>query len=171
MANKILKLNASVPDETNKSRKVIPETYRDISMIAKQHHSDDVVTKIDEFGEIISQHIISNTKYTIEKHVDIDAVKNSIRNIFTWIKGERVLDPEFGTNIRAYLYNPIDSYNTEQVIAEIQNAMKKYEPRAEIDKITNISTVDDTENNTIELEVVWHVVGLPDDKYTDSILI
>lgn len=170
MANKIIKLNSSLPNETNRPRKIIPETYSDISMTAK-HFSPKIKT-IENINGSTTEILPSNqNNFLINKNVDIDAVKNSIRNIFTWIKGERVLDPEFGTNIRAYLYNPIDSYNTEQIIAEVQNAMKKYEPRAEIDKISNVGTLDDLENNTIELEVIWHITGLPLEKYTDTFLI
>lgn len=110
-------------------------------------------------------------KFKIEKNVDVLAVKNSIKNIFSWIKGERVLDPNFGTDISKILYDPINSYSSEKIIAEIQKAISEYEPRAEIDKIYNLNSINNTENNTIEIEIVWHVVGLPDEKFLEKIVL
>lgn len=146
MANKTINLNSK---KSNLS-KSFNETFIDISMQSK-------------FDKSYTNRIIS-------KNVDVDAVKNSIRNIFTWIKGERILDPEFGTELYKLLYNPINTYTTEQITAEIKSAISKFEPRAEIDKVINTNLISNTEDNTIELEIIWHVVGLPDTKYSEKII-
>lgn len=146
MANKEINLKQISTKDSNFINK-----YSDISMTSKF----DSISK----------------KFKIEKNVDVLAVKNSIKNIFTWIKGERVLDPNFGTDISKILYDPINSYSSEKIIAEIQMAISEYEPRAEIDKIYNLNSINNTENNTIEIEIVWHVVGLPDEKYLEKIVL
>lgn len=145
MASKILNLQL----KKQNSNSVALDTYIDVSMTA---------TTI-------------NNKLAIGKNSDVSAVKNSIRNIFTWIKGERILDPEFGTEISKLLYEPINSYNNEKIVSEIKSAVAKYEPRAEIDKIIAENVLDNTENNTIELEIIWHVTGLPLEKYSEKIVL
>lgn len=145
MASK--KLNLQLKKQSSNS--VALDTYIDVSMTA---------TTI-------------NNKLAIGKNSDVSAVKNSIRNIFIWIKGERILDPEFGTEISKLLYEPINTYNNEKIVSEIKSAVAKYEPRAEIDKIIAENVLDNTENNTIELEIIWHVTGLPLEKYSEKIVL
>lgn len=145
MASKILNLQL----KKQNSNSVALDTYIDVSMTAST----------------------INNKLAIGKNSDVSAVKNSIRNIFTWIKGERILDPEFGTEISKLLYEPINTYNNEKIVSEIKSAVAKYEPRAEIDKIIAENVLDNTENNTIELEIIWHVTGLPLEKYSEKIVL
>lgn len=109
--------------------------------------------------------------FKVERNVNVDAVRNAVRNIFTWLPGERILDPEFGNTVVRHLYNGINTYNSEQIVAEINRLVEKYEPRAEIDSIINENRVQDTENNTIELKIVWHVRGFSNQKFTQVISI
>lgn len=109
--------------------------------------------------------------FKVERNVNVDAVRNAVRNIFTWLPGERILDPEFGNTVIRHLYNGINTYNSEQIVAEINRLVEKYEPRAEIDSIINENRVQDTENNTIELKIVWHVRGFSNQKFTQVISI
>ena len=150
MANKVL--NYSPKQNPSAST---TETYKDINMISKAD---------------LKRWVNVNPTYTVGKLVDVNAVKNAIHNIFTWIPGERILDPEFGNKIRQYLYDGITDTTSEQITVEIQHAVKKYEPRAEIDDIQRIDGVQDHENNMIGVNVIWHVVGLPNQKYTETIL-
>lgn len=145
MASKILNLQL----KKQNSNSVALDTYIDVSMTAST----------------------INNKLAIGKNSDVSAVKNSIRNIFTWIKGERILDPEFGTEISKLLYEPINTYNNEKIVSEIKSAVAKYEPRAEIDKIYVENDLNNTENNTIELEIIWHVTGLPNEKYSEKVVL
>ena len=103
--------------------------------------------------------------YKITKNVNINAVQQAIHNIFSWIPGERIINPEFGTNLRRYLYEGINE-NTETLIdAEIRECISKWEPRVEIVSITNIGTVNDTENNTMHLQIVYTIPELSDKQY------
>lgn len=118
-----------------------------------------------------SSHNSNFNTFKVERNVNVDAVRNAVRNIFTWLPGERILDPEFGNTVVRHLYNGINTYNSEQIVAEINRLVEKYEPRAEIDSIINENRVQDTENNTIELKIVWHVRGFSNQKFTQVISI
>lgn len=124
--------------------------YSDISMKSKQQNEN---------------------KYVIQKSYDINAIKNSIHNIFTWIHGERILDPEFGTALKFYLYEGITEYNTEKILAEIRSSVSKYEPRVSIEKIINMTSEDDVNDNTIHLEVIYSIPSLSDKLYNEPIIV
>ena len=86
MGNKVINLG----NQTKASQENL-EVYRDVSMI-----SDKV-----------------NGKFKISKDVNVKAVFNSLHNIFTWIPGENILIPDFGSRLRKMLYEQITEYNVE----------------------------------------------------------
>lgn len=51
--------------------------------------------------------------YKLSKIINVDAVYNSLRNLFTWQPGERILDPAYGSNLRQYLYQGITDITSE----------------------------------------------------------
>lgn len=98
--------------------------------------------------------------WKISRTEDLNAVKNSLHQIFSWIPGERILNPEFGSNLRKLLYEGITDFNVEQIMAEIRHCVTEWEPRVQIQKVVNASGIDDTEDNTVRIEVVYTVPGL-----------
>lgn len=109
---------------------------------------------------------MSQAKYRIEKNINVKAVQDSLHNIFTWIPGERILNPEFGSNLYRYLYAGITDFNTEQIMAEIRKCISEWEPRVQLEQVKNISTVDDTENNTVHLEIIYTIPSLSNEQYS-----
>lgn len=107
-------------------------------------------------------------KLKMSKDVNVKAVMNSLRNIFTWIPGERILNPEFGETLSKHLYQGITQFNVEQIMSEIKRLSSRWEPRVNIVNVVNVSDVDDTEDNTVHLEIVFTIPGLSDEQYTYS---
>ena len=122
------------------------EVYRDVSMI-----SDKV-----------------NGNFKISKDVNVKAVFNSLHNIFTWIPGENILIPDFGSRLRKMLYEQITDYNVEQIVAEIRGVVLKYEPRVNIIKVVNVSDINDTENNTVRLDIIFTIPSFGNEQYNYS---
>ena len=89
-----------------------------------------------------------------------------MHNIFTWIPGERILNPEFGSNLRQYLYEGITDYNTEQIMSEIKNCFLQCEPRAKVERVVNISSISDTEHNTVRIEIVYSIPSLSIEQFS-----
>ena len=98
----------------------------------------------------------------ISRLVNVNAIKNSLDNIFSWTPGERVLLPEFGTNLRKLLYEGITDFNVEQIVAEIKYAVSRWEPRVQVTSVVDVSSVEDHENNTVHLKVIYTIPGLSD---------
>ena len=53
------------------------------------------------------------SKRDFRDSLDIEAVKNSVINIFTWRPGERILLPEFGNNLYRFLHKIYKLVNRE----------------------------------------------------------
>lgn len=103
--------------------------------------------------------------FKLQKNINVTAVKQAVRNIFTWIPGERILNPEFGSKLRNYLYEGITPYNQEQIMAEIRHCFTEWEPRAHLDKVVNLTDVDDEENNTVRMDIVYSIPSLTDEQF------
>lgn len=105
------------------------------------------------------------SRLKLTTHINVKAVQRSIHNIFSWTPGERVLNPEFGSNLRKYLYEGITPYNTEQIMAEIRHCFDAWEPRAKLEQVINRTNVNDVENNTVVIDIVYSIPSLTNEQY------
>lgn len=108
--------------------------------------------------------LLTKNKFQLTNLKDLKAIFNSLHNIFHWIPGERILNPEFGSKLYMLLYNGITDFTSEQIMAEIRNCVTQWEPRVNIVKVVNVSDINDTENNTIRLDIIFTVPSLNNDQ-------
>ena len=148
MANKVLTFG-----NNNKSQTPSNEVYKDLSMVARQaSNSDNIETAMTYQSKV-------------DKLVNVNAIKNSLHNIFSWTPGERILNPEFGSNLRKLLYEGLTDFNQELIIAEIRNSVSQWEPRVRIDDIVKLTSTDDVENNTVYLRVIYSIPSLTKEQF------
>ena len=62
------------------------------------------------------------------------AVKQAVLNLLLTNKGERVYDSDYGSNIRTYLFEPLDFGTAGTIKDEIVRTLKNYEPRVSSDE-------------------------------------
>ena len=104
--------------------------------------------------------------FKLQKNINVTAIKQAVHNIFTWTPGERILNPEFGSKLRSYLYEGITPYNQEQIMAEIRHCFTMWEPRAQLIKVVNLTDVNDAEDNTVRMDIVYAIPSLTDEQFT-----
>jgi phage baseplate assembly protein W len=68
----------------------------------------------------------------IEVDNDVNAIKNSLYNIFTTIPGQKVLSPSFGSNLSQYLFEAVDSTRGKIIGDNILRTINIFEPRVDI---------------------------------------
>ena len=93
----------------------------------------------------------------VNKHVDEQAVINSIKNIILTNHYERPFDPDFGSNIRSMLFENLDSITAISLEREILQAIENFEPRASVSKVTAIP---DYDNNGYNIKLEFLIVNL-----------
>lgn len=107
----------------------------------------------------------ARARYLLNDLRDINSIFNGLYQCFTWIQGERILLPEFGSKLKLLLYEGITDYNIEQINSEIRHCISEWEPRVTITDIVNMSTDEDAENNTVHLEILFIVPSLSNAQY------
>ena len=89
---------------------------------------------------------------TFKVKTDNELIKESIFNILTTNKGERVGNPEFGTELDKLLFNPNLEQYWEAIKLEVVKDIETWEPRV---AILSIEFVADQDNNKVTLFVTF----------------
>jgi len=66
---------------------------------------------------------------------DNTAIKADIMHLILTNKGERLYLPDFGTNLRKFIFEPNDGATHTQMRDEIADAVKRYLPNVTIDDV------------------------------------
>ena len=104
----------------------------------------------------------NTTFYSDDKMVtttSLDAIQNSISNIIFTSRGEKVGDPEFGSDLKKLLFRPMDKITEHLLGSEIRDSIDRYEDRIDINSINVIA---DEENNYYKINIIYTITKTPD---------
>ena len=90
----------------------------------------------------------------IGKSTGATAVKKAITGILKTNYNERVFQPEFGSNIRALLFEPMNPVTEQRMRTEVEEAVKRHEPRA---KVIGVTVRAHEEQNRYEVRVLFNL--------------
>lgn len=81
---------------------------------------------------------ISGKHGRVEASREKENIRESVRIILLTEPGERMLHPEFGTKLRQFLFENIDSRIEEMIKCEVANSLRMWEPRiSHLDIVTD----------------------------------
>ena len=92
------------------------------------------------------------TGQTFKLKSDDELLKESIYNILTTRKGERVGNPEFGTNLYRFLFQPHVEFYWEAIKLEIKKDIESQENRV---ILTDIYYIPDEEEHKLSIYVIF----------------
>ena len=88
---------------------------------------------------------------------DEEAVKESIKNLILTDKGERLMQPLVGGNIRAMLFENITPAVLKMIEEQVRITIEEYEPRAELIDVNVKSRIDD---NKVEVTIRFYITNI-----------
>jgi len=88
---------------------------------------------------------------------DIEAVKQSIKNLVLTSKGDRLFQPWLGCGVRDLLFEPADNVTQSVIQQEIYEVIQKYEPRVEIQ---SVDVFDDPDTNSYKIVISFLMINL-----------
>jgi phage baseplate assembly protein W len=113
--------------------------------------------------DLIIDYTKNNSLYNINEQkdvradYDINAIKNSLFNIFTTIPGQKILNPIFGLNLYYFLFTGISEINGRMLGDTILKGINKYEPRV---TVNYINVITDIENQQYIIDMIISVPSL-----------
>ena len=95
-----------------------------------------------------------------------DQVLSNLKNLLMTRKGERIMQPEFGTDLQYYLFEPISDENTfrETISGEIRSSINFWMPYVSVsDILIKINPVEDGRiaepNNAVVISLEVYITG------------
>lgn len=85
------------------------------------------------------------------------AVKKALINLVRTPVGARPFNPDYGTRVYDYLFEPADTETELRLNEEIAQAIERFEPRA---RLVAIET--SIQENGVEIKIEYYVVNVPD---------
>ena len=96
--------------------------------------------------------------WDVNKKVDVNAVKQSLKTLIFTRYNERLFQPELGSPIYRLLFEPVDPITTEAIRRSIENLIQNHEPRVILNQLDVIPREDE---NSYEISIFFTVVGIP----------
>ena len=91
------------------------------------------------------------------KKIDVNSLKQSIRSLLFTTRGERLFQPDIGSDIYRLLFEPIDPITTETLRYSIQVTLENFEPRIIVDLIEVVPLYD---KNSYEISIFFTIRGI-----------
>lgn len=86
----------------------------------------------------------SNNGYYVDTNLDIySKIRSIIMHIIFTPKGQKIRDPNFGTSLIRYIFEPNENSAWESISEEINSAISQYLPDVSIDNIEMLQGEDD----------------------------
>ena len=112
-------------------------SFKDLTITFKKHPvTNDVVVSRDE-----------------------SAIKQAIVNLLLTNKGERLMNPRYGSDIRSYLFEPLDYGTAARVREDINYCVTNFEPRI---SIQDLNVFPDYNDNGFAVEMTYEIKGTDD---------
>ncbi len=111
------------------------------------------MARFSDFNTSLAIHPI---KKDLSLKTDVDAVKQSIKNLVLTNKMERPFQPTLGCDIRKVLFENLTPSTIVFAKAAIVETLERYEPRC---NIININASQDPDNNAMHLTLTFSVIN------------
>lgn len=89
---------------------------------------------------------------------DEDVIRTSLFNLFNTSKGQRFLFPEYGVDIRKYLFMPLDEATARMLGDDIRLAITRFEKRVSVLKV-NVDLYNDEQTMVVTISVFSDTLG------------
>ena len=93
----------------------------------------------------------------IKLDYNLDSIKNSLYNLFTTTPGEKILNPDYGLDLKQYIFTTATVEVAENIRDEIYRQTRVYETRVKIEDI-NIMIFEDV--NEFQISIYYSIPTL-----------
>ena len=113
------------------------QTFKDLSLTFKKHP-------------------VTNDMVTVK---DNAAITQSITALLLTAKGERLFQPELGSDLRSILFQPLDYGAAALIRGKVKDCISRYEPRV---FVTDVICYPDMDSDGYNVELHYTIIGRND---------
>lgn len=85
------------------------------------------------------------------------AISRSVQNLVLTVRGEKFFDPDFGSAANRLLFENIDFFTADSLKDEIEDVLRRNEPRIELQSVDVTPNYDD---GIMEVTIKYFIVGI-----------
>jgi phage baseplate assembly protein W len=83
----------------------------------------------EPFEILMGDRTINGNGRDMKVAYDLNAIRNSIINLFNTLPGERILLPDYGCDLRRFIFEPITDSTSRLIGRTIKTSIEQWEPR------------------------------------------
>ena len=103
----------------------------------------------------------------IQKLLDVESVKRSVRNLINLNHYEKPFHPEIGSNLRGLLFENITPQISHYIEKQIELLIRNYEPRCRLVEVVNKP---DLRKNGYSVSISFYVINTPNPVQVETFL-
>ena len=107
-----------------------------------------------EIWSDLHQSLVTDAQGNLSKVTNVAVVQTSIDNILGTSQGERVFLPEFASNLRGMVFDPIDKNLANRLSEEIRTGIEIWDPRV---TVVGVDFKEDSDNNFVQITVRFNI--------------
>lgn len=95
----------------------------------------------------------------VVRYVNEASINRSIRNLLSTNRGERLYQPNIGSDINKLLFEPMDNTIAELISIAVSDTIRQHEPRA---KVIKVDVKEFQEQNAYLIDVYYMIINRSD---------
>jgi phage baseplate assembly protein W len=120
---------------------------------------DKASTKYQVYSDFLNDLTPHPVVKDIVRYTNEAAVNRSIRNLLLTNRGERLYQPDIGSDIRQLLFEPMIASTGDLIRKFVQNTISTYEPRA---KVLDVQVTAYEEQNAYAVTISYMIINKQD---------
>lgn len=110
----------------------------------------------DLFSDIFTSFSVHPELHDLVIRRNEESIKQAINNLILTNKYERPFNPNFGCNLRKYLFEPMNSFTASSIENEIKMSIENYEPRV---RLIDVVATPFEKQNAYAVTVEFYIVN------------
>lgn len=106
------------------------------------------------YGDLDLQFLLHPVYNDIRPVKEIDAIKNSVKNLVLTNFGDRPFQPQIGGNVSKYLFEPANRFILQEIQDEITAVIERHEPRV---NAVAVRVSDIVEDNRLAVTIQFNI--------------
>lgn len=109
---------------------------------------------LPEIWSDLHQDLVADPQGRLKKVINEESVRTSIDNILGTFQGERIMLPEFASNLRSLVFENATPALSEMFSTDIKNMIERWDDRV---IVSTVSLNIDADNHLVEITVVFMI--------------
>jgi len=109
-----------------------------------------------EYWSDLNHRLVTDGRGVLKKDINVDAVMTSIDNILGTSQGERVMLPEFASDLNGFVFDPINQSLQYRLAESIKRVIEKWDDRVEV---LGVDYAADADRNHVTISVSCRIRG------------